>query len=320
MSTRILVTTTSFQDTPGSHHALLAETGWEIVTARGPLREEEIGALIGNVDGLICGDDALTAAVLQRGHPRLRVVSKYGIGVDKIDVTAAAQLGIPVCYTPGVNHTTVAEHTFALLLALQKNLVDEVNATRAGRWDRFTGHELHGSTIGIVGLGRIGREVALRARAFGMSVIAVDTYWPEEFATEQQIGRCDGVDALLRQAEIVSLHTNLTDDTRGLINRARLALMKPGALLLNCARGELVDTDAVFAALDEGHLGGYGTDVLDVEPPPADHPLLTAPRCIVTPHIASRTYESVVRQATKAVQNLILAMEGKEPLAKVTPS
>ncbi|MDA3949178.1 MAG: phosphoglycerate dehydrogenase [Spirochaeta sp.] len=319
MSTRILVTTTSFQDTPGSHHTLLAETGWEIVTARGPLNETELSEVIDNIDGVICGDDAFTAAILERGHPRLRVVSKYGIGVDKIDVAAAARLGIPVCYTPGVNHTTVAEHTFALLLALQKNLVAEVNSTRSGRWERLTGHEIHGSTIGIVGLGRIGREVALRARAFGLSVIAVDTYWPEEFAAKHQIERCDEIDALLRRAEIVSLHTNLTDDTRELINTARLALMKRGAILLNCARGELVDTDAVVAALHEGHLAGYGTDVLDVEPPPADHPLLAAPRCIVTPHIASRTYESVVRQATKAVQNLILAMEGKEPLAKVTP-
>jgi len=314
---RILLTTTSFQDTPGSHHELLAGTGWEIVTARGPLSEQAMLELVGEFDGIICGDDAITRKVLEKALPRLRVLSKYGIGVDKIDVAAATELGIPVCFTPGVNHTTVAEHCFALLLALAKNLVEEVNITRSGSWKRLVGHEIMGRTIGIVGLGRIGKEVAVRAAAFGLPVVAYDIYWDEEFAAAHGVERMNSIDALFRCSDIISLHTNLTEETRGMINRKSISNMKDGAIIINCARGELVETDDMVKALKAGKIGGYGTDVLDQEPPPADHPLLNAPNCLVTPHIGSRTHESVLRQATKSVENLIRAMKGEPPLAQV---
>jgi D-3-phosphoglycerate dehydrogenase / 2-oxoglutarate reductase len=317
MNTRILLTTTSFQDTPGAHHDLLKGTGWEVITARGPLNEADTLALVGDVDGYICGDDAITREVLEKARPRLRVLSKYGIGVDKIDVGAATALGIPVCFTPGVNHTTVAEHCFALLLALYKNLVAEVNYTRDGQWKRLTGHEIMGKRIGIVGLGRIGKEVAVRARAFGLEIAGHDIYWPDAFAEEHGVEKAASLDALLEGSDIISLHTNLTDETRDMINLQRLSRMKDGVIIINCARGELVNTDAMAHALKTGKVGGYGTDVLDQEPPPADHPLLKEPNCLVTPHIGSRTYESVVRQASAAVTNLILAMKGEKPLAQV---
>jgi D-3-phosphoglycerate dehydrogenase len=320
MKTRILLTTTSFQDTPGTHHALLADTGWEIVTTRGPLTEEQLLPLVGDVDGVICGDDAWTETVITAALPRLRVISKYGIGVDKIDTVAATRLGIPVCYTPGVNHVTVAEHTFALLLGLMKNLVPEVDHTRGGRWTRITGREIHGKTLGIVGLGRIGREVALRARAFGLSVGAYDPFWPTEFAEEHGVLRYPSPAELFRSADIVSLHTNLTDETRHIVDARAIRSMRDGCVIVNCARGELVDTDAMVAALESGRIGGYATDVLDEEPPRRDHPLLTARNCIVTPHIASRTHESVVRQATMAVENLVRTIRGEEPLAIVAPA
>ena len=313
----VLVTTTSFQDTPGPHHELLARAGWNIRTARGPLPEEEMLTLIPGVDGLLCGDDEITEAVMQAGLPSLRVISKYGIGVDKIDVAAATRLGLPVCYTPGVNHVTVAEHTFALLLALEKNLVEETTITRNGGWKRLIGHEIAGKTLGIVGLGRIGREVALRARAFGLQVSAFDTYWPEEFAAEHDVQRMGSLKDVLAIADIVSLHTNLTEETRRMIDAEAIAGMKEGVIIINCARGELVDSAAMADALADRRVGGYGTDVLDTEPPSATHPLLSAPRCIVTPHIASRTYESVVRQATMSVENLVRVLEGNEPLAVV---
>ena len=177
MKPRILVTTTSFQDTPGPHHDMLGETGWDIVTARGPLSEADTLSLVGEVDGYICGDDAITRSVLQKASPRLKVLSKYGIGVDKIDVAAATEMGVPLLFTPGVNHTTVAEHTFLLLLALEKHLLFHADSTRQGGWDRKTGREILGKTIGIVGMGRIGKEVAVRARAFGMKPIGYDVYW-----------------------------------------------------------------------------------------------------------------------------------------------
>jgi D-3-phosphoglycerate dehydrogenase len=319
MPTRILLTTTSFQDTPGEHHDRLAATGWEIVTARGPLSEADTLAAVGEVDGYICGDDAITRRVLEKATPRLKVLSKYGIGVDKIDVGACTELGIPLLFTPGVNHTTVAEHAFLLLLALEKNLLFHCDSTRGGGWKRQTGHELLGKTIGIVGLGRIGREMAIRAKAFGMRPIAYDVYWDEAFAAEHGIARAATLDELFAQSDYLSLHTNLTPETRDLVRAETIQRMKPGVIVINCARGEIVNTADMAAALESGRVRGYGTDVLDAEPPPADHPLTHLANCIVTPHVGSRTCESVQRQALAAVENLVRAMHGEQPLAQVNP-
>ncbi len=310
---KILITTTSFQDTPGAHHDLLAKTGWELITARGPLNEADTLALVGDVDGYICGDDAITRKVLEKARPKLRVLSKYGIGVDKIDVKAATEFGIPVLFTPGVNHTTVAEHTFLLLLALEKNLMFHTDSTRSGGWKRKTGHELFEKTIGIVGLGRIGKEVAIRAKAFGMASVGFDVYWDEKFAQENGVKRAATLDELLAVSDYISLHTNLTPETRDMISAKSFAKMKKGVIILNCARGEIVNTNDMVEALQSGRVAGYGADVLEHEPPPADHPLLKLPNVVITPHIASRTYESVVRQATTSVKNLILAMNGEKP-------
>jgi len=317
--TRILLTTTSFQDTPGSHHDLLASTGFEIVTERGPLAEDRMLELAGEFDAFLCGDDAITEAVIAKSLPRLKLISKYGIGLDKIDLKAATAAQIPVLFTPGVNHTTVAEHAFLLLLALEKNLLFSCDATRKGEWKRKTGHEIMGKTLGIIGLGRIGKEVAIRARAFGMPVVAYDVYWDDAFADSHEVKRAASIEEIFTTADVISLHTNLTPETRDMIRKETIATMKPGVIIINCARGEIVHTDDMAAALHSGHVGGYGTDVLEVEPPSPDNPLLTAPNCVVTPHIGSRTYESVVRQATAAVTNLILASKGEKPLAQNNP-
>jgi D-3-phosphoglycerate dehydrogenase / 2-oxoglutarate reductase len=314
---KILLTTTSFQDTPGEHHDMLAKTGWEIIKARGPLNEADTLALVGDVDGYICGDDAITRKVLEKARPKLKVLSKYGIGVDKIDVKSATEFGIPVLFTPGVNHTTVAEHNFLLLLALEKNFLFHTDSTRSGGWKRKTGHELLEKTIGIIGMGRIGKEVAIRAKAFGMNVLGFDVYWDEKFASEHAVKRANTLDEIFKASDYISLHTNLTPETKDMINTANIAKMKKGVLILNCARGEIVNTNDMVAGLKSGQVGGYGTDVLDQEPPPADHSLLKLPNVVCTPHIASRTYESVVRQATTSVKNLILAMNGEPPIAQV---
>ena len=319
MKPRILVSTTSFQDTPGPHHEMLAETGWEIVKARGPLSEADTRSFVGDIDGYICGDDAITKSVLQQASPRLKVLSKYGIGVDKIDVAAATEMGIPLLFTPGVNHTTVAEHTFLLLLALEKHLLFHTDSTRHGSWDRRTGREILGKTIGIVGMGRIGKEVAIRARAFGMQPIGYDLYWDQDFATKHGVERCQDMRDLFPRVDYLSLHTNLTSETRELICAETIKLLKPDAILLNCARGEIIHTVDVAEALRSGALRGYGTDVLDEEPPSENHPLTHLPNCLVTPHIGSRTRESVQRQAVAAVTNLINAMRGEPPLAQVNP-
>jgi D-3-phosphoglycerate dehydrogenase / 2-oxoglutarate reductase len=313
---KILLTTTSFQDTPGPHHDLLAEKNYEIIRERGPLPESRMLELAGDFDAFLCGDDAITRAVIEKSLPKLKVLAKYGIGLDKIDVAAATELKVPVTFCPGVNHTTVAEHTFGLLLAIYRKIVEECNFVKAGNWKRLTGHELMGKTIGIAGLGRIGKEVATRAKAFGMEVLAFDLYWDEAFAAQHGIRRVQDVDDLIRESDIVSLHMNLTPETRDFINTERLKLFKKGAVLLNCARGELVNSGALATALEAGQLAGYGADVLEEEPPPADHPLLKCPGVVITPHIGSRTYESVVRQATMAAQNMINILDGKPAIAQ----
>jgi len=314
--TRVLLSTTSFQDTPGVHHDLLAAAGFEVVRERGPLPESKMLELAGQFDAYLCGDDALTRAVLQKSLPRLKVVSKYGIGLDKIDVAAATDLRIPVLFTPGVNHTTVAEHTFALLLAAVRNLVVEANHVAAGRWTRITGNEVCGKTLAIVGFGRIGREVAIRARAFGLRVIGFGNYWDEDFARWHDIVRVESFDDLLAQADFISLHTKLTAKTRHLIHAGNMGRIRRGAVIVNCARGEIIELAALVAALKSGHLKAYAADVLDQEPPPADHPLLGLPNVILTPHIGSRTHESVQRQASCAVENLTRFLSGRPPIAQ----
>jgi len=316
---RILLTTTSFQDTPGAHHEMLAAAGFEVVRERGPLSEARMLELAGGFDGLICGDDALTRGVIMKSLPRLKVISKYGIGLDKIDLRAATELGVPVLFTPGVNHTTVAEHTFALMLAAARNLVVEANHTAAGRWTRITGHELFGKTLAIIGLGRVGREVAIRAGAFGLKVIGFGHHWDEEFARQHSVERVAELEEALRRADIITLHTKLTPATRHLINARNFPLIRKGALIVNTGRGELVELEALVAALGEGRLLAYAADVLDQEPPPPDHPLLGLPNVIITPHIGSRTYESVQRQASCAVENLTRFFAGKPPVAHANP-
>jgi D-3-phosphoglycerate dehydrogenase / 2-oxoglutarate reductase len=307
---RILLTTTSYQDTPGDHHALLESQGFEVHRERGPLPESRMLELAGDFDAFLCGDDEITTAVLDKSAPRLRVISKYGIGLDKINVAECTARKLPVLFTPGVNHTTVAEHVFCLLLGMVRNLVSSANDVRAGKWKRVTGNELWQKRLGLIGLGRIGQEVAKRARAFDMEVHALDLYWPEAFASQHGVIRHTSFESLLAGSDIVSLHTNLSDETRHLIKAERIAGMKPGALLINTARSELVHLPDVIAALDSGALGGYATDVMDEEPPPADHPLLHHPKALITPHIGSRTFESVPRQAMRSTLNLVNYLAG----------
>jgi D-3-phosphoglycerate dehydrogenase len=313
---KVLLTTTSFQDTPGPHHDKLRDAGFELVCERGPLTEARMLELVGEVDAFICGDDEITRAVVDKALPCLKVISKYGIGLDKIDVDYVTEKKIPLTFCPGVNHTTVAEHTFALLLALSRQLITEANHCASGEWVRLTGNEIMGKTISIIGMGRIGKEVAIRAKAFGMKAVGFDLYWDEEFASQYEVKRCVSIEEALSIGEVISLHVNLTEETRELINAESISQMKDGVIILNCARGEIVNSEDLADALNRAKVGGYGADVLDIEPPPSDHPILRAKNTVITPHIGSRTYESVQRQAGMAAENLILALKGEKPLAQ----
>jgi D-3-phosphoglycerate dehydrogenase len=313
---RILLSTTSYQDTPGSHHDLLESQGWDIVRLRGPLNEEQMLKIAGEFDGFLCGDDAITAAVIDKSLPRLKWISKYGIGLDKIDKAYATSKGIPIGFTPGVNHTTVAEHTFGLMIGLTKKIIESCSYTRQGQWKRPTGNEILGKRLGIVGLGRIGKAVAERAAAFGMEIQAFDIYWDEEFAQSHGVSRCETAEELFQSSDIISLNCFLDENTANLVNSESIAGMKDGVVIINCARGEIVNTSDIAEALVSGKVGGYGADVLEVEPPPADHVLFSTPNTVITTHIGSRTYESVVRQATKATQNLVNYVNGVPPMAQ----
>lgn len=309
MSKKVLLTTTSFQDTPGSHQDLLNSQDWELVRERGPLSEERMLELAGDFDAFLCGDDAITQAVIDKALPRLECISKYGIGLDKIDTDYATEKKIPVLFTPGVNHTTVAEHTLGFMLSMAKKIHSNACEVTVGKWQagwkKPVGNEIMGKTLGIIGLGRIGKEVAIRAKVFGMEVLAYDCYFDEEFAAEHGVRRVESVQELLESSDVITLHCALTPETRDLINAEQIARLKDGVIIVNCARGEVVNTNDIAAALVSGKVGGFATDVLDEEPPSADHPLLTAPNCIITAHIASRTHESVQRQANRSLNNLI---------------
>ena len=316
MATKVLLTTTSFQDTPGKHHDLLNAQGWQVEKVSGPLNEQQMLDIVGEFDGFICGDDQITAAVIDKALPQLKWISKYGIGLDKIDKSYATAKGIPIGFCPGVNHTTVAEHTFGLLISLTKKIAEVSRETASGRWTRITGTEIAGKTIGVVGLGRIGKEVVKRAGAFGMKSVGYDVFWDEQFAAAHNVQRFEQFNDLFAHADIISLNCALNDDTLNLINRETIAGMKRGVLIINCARGEIVNSADMVEALESGHVGGYGADVLDVEPPPADHPLMNAPQTVITSHIGSRTFESVQRQAVMATQNAIHFVAGEAPLAQ----
>ncbi|MGD0541360.1 MAG: NAD(P)-dependent oxidoreductase, partial [Tepidisphaeraceae bacterium] len=220
MVVRILLTTTSFQDTPGPHHDALEKSGFEIVAARGPLGEGQMLDLVkSGFDGLLNGDDQITARVIDAALPRLRVIAKYGIGLDSIDVKCATAKKIPVLFTPGVNHTTVAEHCFGLMIALSKHFWPHLRSTKKGEWKRITGNELFGKTIAVVGVGRIGKEVIKRAAAFDMKVIGYNRSWDETFARQYNVPRAATVLKAIRDADVVSLHMNLNDANRGMFNK-----------------------------------------------------------------------------------------------------
>ncbi|MEM6458567.1 MAG: phosphoglycerate dehydrogenase [Planctomycetota bacterium] len=316
--TRVLLTTTSYQDTPGKHHEVLEDSSFEVVRARGPLGEAAMLELIqthGGFDGLLNGDDEITAAVIDAGlaaDTPLRVIAKYGIGLDSIDVPHATAKKVPVLFTPGVNHTTVAEHAFGLMIGLAKHFKMHLREVEAGNWTRKTGSELAGKTLGVIGMGRIGKEVIKRGAAFGMPAVAFDLYWDEDFAQQYEVKRADSAEAVLTGADFVSLHMNLTDENRGFINTALIERMRDGAVLINTARGGLVVEEDVAAACASGKLGGYGADVLNHEPMRTPHPYQGVDNVMLTPHIGSRTLESVGRQAMRATLNLVNYLGGKE--------
>ena len=303
---KILLTSTSFQDTPGEHQLQLENLGYEITYLRGPLTENELLPVIERYDGIICGDDEITQAVIQKGASnKLKIISKYGSGLDKIDLNAAKKCGIPVTNCPAVNQTTVAEHVFALLLAHVKNIIQENKYTQEGKWERMIGIDLAGKTLGVMGTGNVGKEVIKRALAFGMKIIAFDKYPDKFFSLKHDINYVENLKDLFQQSDIITLHMNLDKNSRHILNKDAFKSMKDGVILINTSRAGLVVEDEILRAVKSGKLGGYLTDVMEIEPMQQDHPFLNHQNILITPHIGSRTHENVVKQGKIAVNNLI---------------
>lgn len=259
----------------------------------------------------------VTAAVIAAGV-NLKVIGRAGVGVDNIDVPAAVARGVTVVNSPLAASVSVAELTLALMLGLARSVPAADASLKQGRWDKsaFTGGELHGKTLGLLGFGRIGVEVARRARAFDMSAVAYDPYLSELHIRERGAEPA-GLEAVLARADYLSLHLPLTAETHRLLDADRLAQMKPGARLLCLARGGVIDEDALRAALDAGHLAGAGLDVFAVEPPPPDS-IATHPKVIATPHIGAQTAEAQARAGLAIAEEVLAVLQGKEPRWRVT--
>jgi len=272
-----------------------------------PIDRAELLRRASDAEGLLCTlSDPIDAELLD-GCPELRAIANFAVGVDNVDVAGAAERGITVGNTPGVLTETTADLAFALILACARGIVDAAGDVRAGRWrtwspEGWLGRDVHGATLGIVGAGAIGQAVARRAEGFGMRVL-LNGRTPAD-------GRVS-LEELLRESDYVSVHCPLTDETRGLIDERALRAMRETAILVNTARGEIVDGRALQRALEDGWIAGAGLDVTDPEPLPADDPLLAAPNLTVVPHIGSATHATREAMAALAVDNLLAALGGR---------
>ncbi len=311
---KVLITAEAVRKHPGPHLSVLEGGGlaYDYPARNVLLTEEETLAAVQGCIASLAGSEPYTDRVLA-GLPDLRVISRNGVGYDRIDVEAATRRGVAVTITPEGNHQAVAEHAMALLLAVSRSIVTYAVATRAGQWRRSSMHlPLRGKTLGIIGLGRIGRSVAQRAAAFGMRLLACEKYPQADFVAQYNVDVVE-LDQLLAESDYVTLHTPMGPDTRELINARTLAIMKPGSVLINSARGGLVNEDDLLAALRSGHLAGAGLDVLASEPPPADHPLLQLDNVVVTPHIASFDTQGVEDMSVGAARNIVDILQGRWP-------
>jgi phosphoglycerate dehydrogenase-like enzyme len=306
---RVLVTTDYLH--PGDEvDDLLRKHGHQVGyrPARGARDCQEALTLFDGVDGAIVASEPITAEMLACATD-LQVIARSGVGYDSIDVAAAAARGIRVCNTPGVNHDAVAELTIALMLMAARRLTTVIDGVRAGRWPRDAGHELRGATLGVLGYGPSGRAVARLGVAFGMTVL-VNTTHPDEGAPG--IHFVDR-DTAITAADYLTLHSRASDANGRLINREVLTVMKPTAVLINTARGSLVDEAALVDALNAGQISGAALDVVDVEPLPADSALRGRDDVVITSHLAGQTVEARARAGMAAAHAVIDVLEGRQP-------
>ena len=300
----------------GPHFEILQAAGFEVDTVPTDvdLRKEphRVVEQVQGYDAILAGAEVYSREVLEQ-LPDLKVISRYGVGFDAVDLAAADAQNIVVTITPGVNHHSVAEQAFALLMGIARMTRTQDLAVRSGEWERALTPRVWGSTIGIVGLGRIGQAVATRAIGMGMHVLAYDPFPNEEFAKAHQI-KMLGLEELLKQSDYVTLHLPVTPDTVDLINRDTLAIMKPGSVLINTARGGLVDEVALVEALESGHLRAAGLDVFKKEPLPVESPLIKLENVLLSCHTGGLDQESHRDAYAMAAQNIVKLHQGEWPV------
>jgi D-3-phosphoglycerate dehydrogenase len=310
---KILVTPTSFlkPENKAAQEKLAAFADEVVYNPHGrPLTAEEIPALLEGCDGYIAGLDYITAEAIQAAPDTLKVISRYGAGVDRVDLKAAKVKGITVTNTPGTNATAVCELAFGLMLALARGIPQLDRAVKQGEWPRRNGIELCGKTLAVLGLGAIGKKLACRAQAFGMEVCAYDPYADKAYARAVGIDLC-GLKETISKADFISLHMPLTEETRHILGAKEIAAMREGVYIINTARGGLIDEQAACEALKTGRIAGLGLDVYEGEPP-SDSPLMGLSNVITTPHAGAHTQEAVSGMGLMAVENLIAVLTGGE--------
>ncbi|HEY2921244.1 MAG TPA: C-terminal binding protein [Candidatus Binatia bacterium] len=282
--------------------------------------EEEIIALTRDADGVLNCYAKMTARVIENLN-HCKIIARYGIGVDNVDLAAATKAGILVTNVPDYCVDEVSDHALALLLALARKIVTADAGVKSGTWN-VTAHaeirRLRGQTLGLLGFGKIAKALASKAQSLGMKLLVYDPYLAPELIGLHG-AEAAGLERLLAEADAISIHVPLSPDTRNLIGQRELAHMKPTAFLINTSRGGIVDEQALAVALKEGRLGGTALDVLGVEPPPPDHPLRQAPNVILTPHLAFYSRESVIELQTKAAEEVARALKGEPPRSPVNP-
>lgn len=315
----VLVTPTTFGIQDLTLRSELERTVGEVRYSpeKRPLTAPELTSLVNGIDGWIAGLDEIDASVIAAADG-LKVIARYGVGFDRVDVAAATQRGIVVTNTPGANSAAVAELTIGLMLALARRICQANQAVRSGQWPRISGVGLTGKTVGLVGFGPIGREVACRLSAFGCRVLVADPY-----VSPEVVSGCGAIlmslDELLPVSDFVCLHAAATPVTGGMVNESFLRIMKPGAFLVNTARGELIDEAALAQAIESGWLRGAALDCFRKEPPGTEHPLLRLPQVIVTPHTGAHTDEAVNAMGRMALDACLAVLRGERPVHVINP-
>jgi len=310
---RVLVTPTSYGQTDQRLWTELEEHVGEIIhnqTGK-PLTSGELSKLLPGVDGYIAGLDVIDRACLQHAD-KLKVISRYGVGCDRVDLKAAREKGITVTYTPGANSASVAEMTIALTLALARKIPQAVEATRQGSWPRLNALSLEGKTFGIVGLGSIGKQVARRLAGFDCTILAFDVSPDQDFALLYKVSLVS-LGELIERSDFISLHLPVLPETRGMVNAGFLSGAKEGAFLINTARGELVNERDLVSAMEAGTLAGAALDVFTTEPPDSDNVLLKMPQVIVTPHISSHSDGALNAMGWMALKDCLAVLRGDTP-------